>query len=93
MISQADDLRLIAAVAGLLLVSGCTRADHAREVLEAQGFKNVKVTGYRFFGCSTGKDDSEPMHTGFEATGPTGKKVSGVVCEGVLFKNATVRYD
>lgn len=73
-------------------LTACTRPDHAMHVLQAEGYRNITITGYRFFGCDSGKNSDDDWHTGFEATGPTGIHVTGVVCEG-LFKNATVRID
>ena len=76
----------VCAIAVALTLGGCTNASNARHVLHEEGFKQVQITGYQFFGC--GQDDS--FHTGFKAVGPTGIPTSGVVCSG-LFKNATVR--
>lgn len=76
----------------MLVLVGCTKPEKTRTLLEAQGLSDVKITGYRFFGCDSGKGSDDNWHTGFEATGPTGKRVTGVVCEGLL-KGATVRYD
>lgn len=72
----------------VLLLAGCTSETDARRALEAEGFKDIKVTGYDWFACA--KDDT--FHTGFTATNREGKHVSGVVCSGLLFKGATVRY-
>lgn len=77
-----------AIAAAVLLLAGCTQSSRAREALEAQGFRDVQITGYRWFGCS--KDDT--FHTGFTAKAPTGKQVGGVVCSD-FFKGATIRYD
>lgn len=75
--------------AAVLALAGCTRPDHARQVLSDEGMKDITITGYSWFAC--GKDDS--IHTGFEATSVSGRRVKGTVCEGMLFKNATVRYE
>ncbi|CUK21996.1 hypothetical protein [Achromobacter xylosoxidans] len=77
---------LIVAVA---LLAGCTNADDATRALKAAGYTEIKITGYRWFGCS--KDDS--VHTGFEAVGRDGAKVSGVVCGEIFFKGNTIRTD
>lgn len=66
----------------------CTNAEEAKRVLEAQGFKNIEITGYNFFGC--GKDDT--FHTGFIAIGQNGQAVEGTVCSGMFFKGSTVRF-
>lgn len=66
--------------------SGCTDADEATKVLVDSGYKDVKITGYSFTGCS--KDDA--YHTEFTAKGATGNEVHGVVCGGWL-KGSTIR--
>lgn len=78
---------LLFALLALALV-GCTNAGDAREALDAQGFTDITITGYDWFACS--EDDWN--HTGFIATNPQGKRVSGTVCSGLLFKSATVRW-
>lgn len=84
-------MKYAVAFLAVLALSGCTDAGHARRVLQAQGYKDIQVTGYRFFGC--GQHDN--YRTGFKAIGPGGTPVEGVVCTGVtLFgKSATVRID
>lgn len=72
----------------VLGTSGCTSADEAHRALAGAGYKNVTITGYRFFLC----DKNDSWSTGFEATGPSGQRVSGAVCSGVL-KGATIRTD
>lgn len=74
-----------------LLLVGCdafTNVDDARRALEAEGFKNIEVTGYKWMACA--KDDT--YHTGFRAVNREGRTVTGTVCSGVWFKNATIRY-
>lgn len=70
-------------------LSGCTQPDHAEKVLLDAGYSHIEITNYRPFACDS-KDDI--FATGFTAIGPTGRNVSGVVCEG-FFKNATIRLD
>lgn len=72
---------------GLFFLS-CTNPSGAKEALEAEGFENVQITGFKWFSCS--KDDF--FHTGFTATGRNGKPISGTVCEGLLFKGRTIRF-
>ena len=67
---------------------GCTQSDHAIKVLQENGFKNIQITGWSPFSCS--QDDT--FKTGFTATSVTGAEVSGTVCEGLVFKNATIRF-
>ena len=75
----------------LLLVlvgtTACTHQATAIRILKDQGYKNIVLTGWRPFSC---QEDS--FATGFEATNPNGKFVTGVVCEGWL-KAATLRFD
>ena len=75
-------------VAATVSICGCTSGDTATRALHGAGYKDVEITGYRVFGCS--EDDN--FHTGFEATGSSGQRVSGVVCSG-FFKGATIRTD
>ena len=78
----------LAIITAAMILVACTDSDEAVNVLEGMGFTDVETTGYRYFGCS--EDDT--FHTGFTATSPSGKEVSGVVC-GDWFKGATVRFD
>lgn len=59
----------------------------ALRVLEANGFTDVRFTGWKPFVC--GQDDF--VASGFDATGPTGIRVSGAVCGGVM-KGYTIRF-
>jgi len=72
----------------ILVLAGCTSKQDAERALKAQGFNDIKVTGYDFLACSS--DDF--YHTGFTATNTNGKIVRGTVCSGILFKNATIRF-
>jgi hypothetical protein len=74
-------------VAVALMLAACTAPDSARNALESQGFTDIQIQGYAFFGC--GKDDS--FHTKFTAKNAQGRPVEGVVCSG-LFKGSTVRF-
>lgn len=74
------------AIVGIL--AGCTSSDEATRALTGAGYKDINITGYRFFAC----DEKDTWQTGFEATGPTGRRTSGVVCSGFL-KGATIRTD
>jgi hypothetical protein len=71
----------------LVFAAGCTSEKTARRVLAEQGFTDVEMTGHEPFMC--GRDDG--FSTGFTATSPNGKRVSGAVCNG-LFKGSTVRF-
>lgn len=78
---------IITLLVAAALIAGCTDAKNARRVLESSGYSGIEVTGFELFGC--GQDDF--FRTGFSATGQDGRKVHGVVCQGLLFKGATVR--
>lgn len=77
---------LLACVCALL--AGCTNAVGALGALLDAGYTNVIITGYKAFSC--GQDDT--FATGFVATGPSGRRVSGTVCE-AFFKGKTIRLD
>lgn len=72
----------------VLIAVGCTSRKDAERALTSQGFTNIRVTGYDWFACS--EDDF--YHTGFIAVNTSGKEVTGTVCSGLFFKNATIRY-
>ncbi|AHX12914.1 hypothetical protein CH75_06295 [Dyella jiangningensis] len=80
--------KIIAVLAVAAVLSGCYNGDDARRALSAQGFSDVEVTGHAWFAC--GKDDF--YATSFTATNSQGKRVSGAVCSGFMFKNSTVRW-
>ena len=67
---------------------GCTSKEDANRALKSQGFTNIKVTGYNPLACS--QDDF--YHTSFTALNTKGEHISGTVCSGLIFKNATIRY-
>lgn len=72
----------------LIVVSSCTNQSSTERILQAQGYTDIKMTGYSFFACS--KDDF--YHTGFIAKSPSGRTVEGTVCEGLFFKGSTIRF-
>lgn len=71
-----------------ILLFGCTSETDTNRALEGAGFTEIQIGGYDVLGCS--EDDF--FHTKFTAKNPAGKIVSGTVCSGVLFKNATIRF-
>lgn len=79
-------MQAILLIAALTLV-GCIEPANAKRVLEDAGYSNVEIIGYDIFSCS----DDDTLHTGFTATGPTGRPVRGTVCSGLFFKNSTIR--
>lgn len=80
--------KIITAVALMMTLSACTNADGSKRVLEQAGYTDVQTGGYDWLNCS----EDDMFHTKFTAKGPTGKTVSGVVCNGV-FKGNTIRID
>lgn len=84
-------IALAAASLAALSLTACTDETGARKALEAQGYKDIIITGHRYFGC--GEHDS--YRTGFRAIGVNGAPISGVVCRGAgMFpKGSTVRLD
>jgi major membrane immunogen (membrane-anchored lipoprotein) len=70
------------------LITSCTSPDSTTRIVSDAGYTNVQTTGYRIFGCS----DDDTFRTGFQAISANGKKVSGVVCGGIL-KGSTIRLD
>lgn len=66
----------------------CTSPDSATQVLLAQGYSEVRTTGYAYFDCGEG----DFFATAFEANSPSGQRVEGAVCSGLL-KGNTVRLD
>lgn len=70
----------------LVLATGCTQPpDEVQAILKRDGYVDVKVEGYAWFGC--GEDDT--FRTKFSGT-KNGQYVEGVVCSGFL-KGSTVR--
>jgi hypothetical protein len=65
-----------------------TNAGDARRALQASGFTEIETGGYEPWACS--QDDA--FHTKFTAVNTSGQRVSGVVCSGLYFKNATIRF-
>lgn len=68
---------------------GCTSPKSTVRTLEAAGYKNVEITGWRPFARS--KDDW--FSTGFRATAPNGTVITGAVTGGLFFKGNTIRTD
>ena len=69
-------------------MSACSNSEDAHRALNNAGYTNIKAGDYDWFAC--GQDDF--YHTKFTATNTVGKQVSGVVCSGLLFKSATIRF-
>lgn len=76
-------------MATMLTLSACSDEETSRRILEDEGYTEIRLDGYAFWGC--GEDDT--FRTSFTAIRetPTGPRdVEGVVCCGVL-KDCTVR--
>lgn len=69
-------------------LGGCSSPVDAERALTGMGYKNIQTYGFDLFACS--EDDF--YSTKFTATNPAGQQVSGVVCSGLIFKGATVRF-
>ena len=70
------------------LLSACFTNETATiQTLDKSGFTDIKTTRWDF-GCG----DNDAYSTGFVATNPIGKRVSGVVCCGMWTKACTVRF-
>jgi hypothetical protein len=77
-------LWVMSIILGIYLNFDETKAFHA---LEASGFENIEVQGFRFFGCG----DGDAYRRGFKAE-MNGKTVTGSACAG-YFKGTTIRVD
>ncbi len=71
-----------------LTFNGCSRPKTAMRVLADQGYTHIEITGWRPFM----KSQNDWYSTGFKATSPSGKTVTGAVTGG-LFKGNTIRFD
>jgi len=80
---------IVFSVSAITPLASCSAPDKSRETLEAAGYKDIEITGYRPLMCS--EDDS--LRTGFTAKGANGARVSGAVCCRYLFKGCTIRTD
>lgn len=75
-------------LSALIVLCSCTNKPDAIRILQENGYKNIHVTGWASMSCS--KDDT--FETAFSATSPSGSRVEGAVCEGLVFKNITIRF-
>ena len=78
--------KILLIIVATCIISACSDNNGAIKALKEQGYTNIQITGYKWFGCGSGDNFS----TGFEATSATGIPVNGVVCSG-WFKGATIR--
>lgn len=80
--------KALIALAMMFALTGCTDSDFTQELLESQGYTEVRTLGHSFWSCA--KDDT--FATKFEATNPSGHKVKGTVCSSFWIKDATIRF-
>ena len=78
-------IKLIATIAVLVSLSGCTDKDNSYKVLTKEGYTNITFTGYGFFRCP--KEDM--FRTNFTAK-KNGKLYEGTVCRG-LWTGSVIR--
>ena len=67
--------------------TACSDVDEARMVLEYDGYTDIQITGFAPMGCP----DSDDNATRFDATSPTGKRVTGIVCTNLAGRPAAIR--
>lgn len=83
--------KVLAVSAMCLSLASCGgNPDDAKRVLSQQGMTDIKIEGYAFWGCASGKN-GDTFASNFSATARDGTKVTGAVCGGFL-KGYTVRY-
>ena len=73
----------------LFFMVGCTNEEGTLEFLRDQGYTDIEVGGHCWVSCS----EDDRVSTAFEATNSSGIRVSGCVCEGLIFKNKAIRFD
>lgn len=74
----------------LVLLWPKTRPELTTTLLERQGYKNIEIVGYSWFGC--GRGDIWQTKFIIPANPPKNpQELNGVACKG-LFKGTTVRY-
>ena len=71
-----------------VFVIGMSDRETTKSVLKNQGFTDIAIKGWTFFGCGRG----DFYRTKFYAHSSTDSPTKGVVCCGLL-KGCTIRYD
>lgn len=79
-------MRILSILIFTLALGACSSSKDAHKALTAAGYTDIQTTGYSWFSCGEG----DSFSTGFIATGPSGKRVEGVVCS-AWFKGSTIR--
>lgn len=64
-----------------------TASPHAVQAIKNHGLTKVQVGGWSPLSCG-----GDTLSREFSATSPSGKRVSGFICGGVIFKGYTVRW-
>lgn len=80
--------RLITLFLLIICLTSCTDTDKATRILQDQGYKDITITGYKTWSCSS--DDT--FKTGFTAKSTIGKTIEGTVCSSWA-KGSTIRID
>ncbi len=70
-----------------VVLSSCTDPESTVSLLMKQGYSDIRISGYDFFGCGKG----DVFATGFTAQTANGSQVQGVVCSGFM-KGSTIRF-
>lgn len=88
------ELMIVVVILAVLITLGSgpifgTDPQGAKRTLEAQGYTQVEITGYRWFAGGQG----DFYKTGFRAKSPNGTEITGAVCRGLWFKGTTIRFD
>lgn len=79
-------VKAIALIFVATMLAACSDDAGAKKALAAQGYTNITINGYSWWGC----DQHDAFRTAFKAIGPTGVAVTGVVCSSWV-KGSTVR--
>jgi len=71
-----------------MFLAGCSNEEVARKALYEQGFHDIEIKGYTFFGCSS----TDLIHTKFKAKNTFGNNVTGVVCSSLLSDKTQIKH-
>lgn len=84
-------VRKIIPIIALLMASACvfTKPSDVDHFSRQEGWQEARYDGYAWFSCSNKEDW---YRTAFVAT-KNGIPISGAICRGLFFKNATIRYN
>lgn len=88
LVNQMKAKRIVLTIAAIALatqLAACTQSELASEILEREGYTQIEIGDYAWWGCGEG----DTYRTKFTAL-KNNRPVEGVVCSGT-FKGATVR--